>query len=225
LATEKTVEVRAPCDLEAGYEFFVSTGQDTSVRVRVPEGGAKKDQRFQAIVVSEPVSSGPHNIPYGRWRDGLCNCCAFGVFHPLLCLNIFCPICGLGQVLTRLKMDCFGSPRKSIEAASISTCMIMFSIAALYWIIQSIVRQSVVTLCQAFVALYTAAVTMRLRAYVRERYGIPEQRCVGCEDCCLSFWCLWCTVCQISRHTADFHKYPAGCCTTNGLRKGAPEVV
>ena len=53
-----------------------------------PEGGVRSGERFSAKVLSE-VSKGSHNIPFGRWRDGLCNCCAFGLCHPLLCLTFF----------------------------------------------------------------------------------------------------------------------------------------
>ena len=73
--------------------------------------------------------------------------------------------------------------------------------------------------------LFVLIVVFRTRMYVRNRYGIPEETCNGCEDCCCAFWCTTCTVCQMLRHTADYNTYPAGCCTEDGLTAGAPEVV
>jgi hypothetical protein len=34
-----------------------------------------------------------------------------------------------------------------------------------------------------------------------------------------------CCCCQMLRHTADYHKYQAGCCTQMGLANGTSEAV
>ena len=73
--------------------------------------------------------------------------------------------------------------------------------------------------------LFILMITLRTRAYIRHKYSIPEKRCSGCEDCCCSFWCGPCTVCQMARHTADYRQYKASCCTETGLDLEAPEVV
>lgn len=216
--TERFVDVVAPSNLAGGFEFFVNTGHNTSCKVRVPLGGARQGHRFRARVVSETLLGGPHSIPYGHWRDGLCNCCSFGPCHPMLCCNAWCAMCGMGQVLTRLKMNCVGGPADPTQAAPCSSFKILFGISMLYFLIQvslislrSPIASFAVTLLGAVKELYAVAVTMRIRAHVREKYGIPEQHCVGCEDCCCSFWCMRCVMCQISRHTADYRKYRAGC--------------
>jgi hypothetical protein len=66
-------------------------------------------------------------------------------------------------------------------------------------------------------AMYLLLMLIRTRAYVRERYGIPEQSCAGCEDCCCAFWCGCCATLQIARHTADCDAHSAACCTETGL--------
>jgi TPP-dependent indolepyruvate ferredoxin oxidoreductase alpha subunit len=66
---------------------------------------------------------------------------------------------------------------------------------------------------------------MRLRAYVRHKYRIREELCTGCEDCCCTYWCAPCVICQTARHTADYNEYPAHLCTETGLADDAPEVV
>jgi Cys-rich protein (TIGR01571 family) len=73
--------------------------------------------------------------------------------------------------------------------------------------------------------LYMLIVLIRTRAYVRQRYNIPEQNCAGCEDCCCAFWAPCCTTLQIARHTADYDKYTAACCSETGLPPSAPHVV
>jgi Cys-rich protein (TIGR01571 family) len=68
-------------------------------------------------------------------------------------------------------------------------------------------------------------VVARTRGRIRSRYGIPERRCIGCEDCCRAFWCACCTVSQMARHTADYENYAALCCGETGLSPNAPSIV
>jgi hypothetical protein len=71
------------------------------------------------------------------------------------------------------------------------------------------------TICFSFGIAAVAAV--RTRRAIREKHAIPEQTCVGCEDVVCVACCGCCTVVQMSRHTADYDKYPAHCCTETGL--------
>lgn len=73
--------------------------------------------------------------------------------------------------------------------------------------------------------IFIVVLTMKARTYIRNKYNIPEQKCNGCEDCCCAFWCGPCVTCQMARHTADFHRHGAKCCTSTGLATGVPEVV
>ena len=68
-------------------------------------------------------------------------------------------------------------------------------------------------------------IVARTRGRIRARYGIPERRCRGCEDCCQAFWCACCTVSQMARHTADYENYAALCCGETGLSPNAPSIV
>ena len=62
--------------------------------------------------------------------------------------------------------------------------------------------------------IFMVATTRRL---LRKEYSIPELRCRGCEDCCMSVFCTCCTIAQMGRHTADYETYRAYCCTDTGL--------
>jgi len=73
--------------------------------------------------------------------------------------------------------------------------------------------------------IYILIVAIKTRAYIRNKYAIPEQYCSGCDDCCLVFWCGCCSTSQMLRHTADYRTYNAACCTETGLPATAPAVV
>jgi Cys-rich protein (TIGR01571 family) len=223
---DRTVEVVAPTNLAEGYEFFVNAGNNTSYKVRVPEGGVVAGQRFNAVIISEASAGGAHNVPSGRWRDGLCDCCAFGCCHPLFCLTFWCYPCSLGQVLHRMKLNFCAQPTADGQYPATSAFKIFFGIAIAVYLLQVILAfatgRNVGGFLSFALAIFCFIVTMLLRTNVRERYSIPGS-CL--EDCCCSFWCMQCTICQLARHTADFKTYPAGCCTDNGLNPDAPDVV
>ncbi len=79
-----------------------------------------------------------------------------------------------------------------------------------------------INIAYAILLVYLIAIT---RYRIRSRYGIPEQDCRGCEDCCCAFWCHCCTVSQMARHTADYDSYAAQCCSETGLVRNAPSIV
>eukprot|EP00540_Astrosyne_radiata_P022077 CAMPEP_0116825534 /NCGR_PEP_ID=MMETSP0418-20121206/2019_1 /TAXON_ID=1158023 /ORGANISM="Astrosyne radiata, Strain 13vi08-1A" /LENGTH=126 /DNA_ID=CAMNT_0004454053 /DNA_START=374 /DNA_END=751 /DNA_ORIENTATION=- len=51
----------------------------------------------------------------------------------------------------------------------------------------------------------------KLRRRIRDNYTIPEKRCPGYEDTCMSLFCSPLVVMQMSRHTADYGIYPGRC--------------
>ena len=79
-----------------------------------------------------------------------------------------------------------------------------------------------INLAWLILLVYLIAIT---RYRIRLRYGIPEQVCFLCEDCCCAFWCTCCTVSQMARHTADYDSYAAQCCSETGLVRNAPSIV
>lgn len=64
---------------------------------------------------------------------------------------------------------------------------------------------------------YMMNLTRNVRGSIRNKYQIPEDRCLGCEDCMCATFCMPCTICQMGRHTADFDTYRGTCCTKSGL--------
>ena len=73
--------------------------------------------------------------------------------------------------------------------------------------------------------VFFITVVCKTRRHIRNRYGIPEQSCHGCEDCCCAYWCMCCTVSQMARHTADYETYAGLCCSETGLPGHTPSIV
>ena len=59
-----------------------------------PEGGVTKGQIFTAEYTARDIDSKGNSleIPFGYWRDGLCDCCSYGCCHPMLCNSYFCTL-------------------------------------------------------------------------------------------------------------------------------------
>lgn len=74
-----------------------------------------------------------------------------------------------------------------------------------------------IILFNVFVLLYMITLTRKVRESIRNKYQIPEESCVGLEDCLCATFCMPCAICQMGRHTADFDTYRATCCTRTGL--------
>lgn len=178
-----------------------------------------------------------------EWRDSLCDCCILGCCHPVLCLTFWCPPLSLGQVMHRTGLDWTASPVEHDHRQPLcSPCVVLAwmyipFLALISFLILSeysymnkasgryrelpeefFLIRSLRILLSLLWAIFFITILSRTRSHVRRRYGIIEDPfCRGCEDCCCSFFCGKCTICQLARHTADFHRHQAACCTENGL--------
>jgi Cys-rich protein (TIGR01571 family) len=219
-----------------------------------PAGGVSAGQRFSATVISE-ANCGSHNIPMGRWRDGICDCCTFGCCHAHCCLACWCRPCALGQVMSRMKLNPCAWTQSSAGMSAFKT---LFILAVAFWVVSSALgiavesgtdrttttdpytgKRTVNSTYESWVLgvntarwivwivyfVFFLIVATLTRAYIRRKYSIPTGCCGPCDDFCCSFWCGTCSVCQMARHTADYANYPASCCTETGLLNGASEVV
>jgi Cys-rich protein (TIGR01571 family) len=187
--------------------------------------------------------------PVGAWRDGICDCCIQGACHPSCCISTWCYGLALGQVMTRMHLDWSVDPVR-YRPGGLSPFKIMVILMIFYYAVYtfaSAVAQPYTTMSEdktppvipGWVALllgfrslvglgtflYVLIARIRTRAYIRNKYAIPEQYCSGCDDCCLSFWCGCCTTAQMLRHTADYDTYRAECCSDTGISLQAPNVV
>ena len=82
------IDIVAPADLPEGFTFDVQLGPGR-LKVRVPEGGVQKGDRFtNPIVIAQPVI----HVPTGHWRDRLWNIYSNGVCHPFALLPFIAPL-------------------------------------------------------------------------------------------------------------------------------------
>jgi len=114
------VEVVPPSNLPEGYVFDVTVGGRT-LKARVPLGGVEAGQKFSVPMTKDTIISPATeraNIPVGRWRDGLCECLKHGCCHAWCCLNCWCPLLGVGQLLNRMGLHACA---REVKAQSRST--------------------------------------------------------------------------------------------------------
>ncbi len=71
--------------------------------------------------------------------------------------------------------------------------------------------------------LYMLYVVSKVRKLIRQRDGIPEKNCPGCEDLACALCCGCCTVSQMARQTADYDTEEAAFFTIDGLGSKAAE--
>merc|ERR1719264_1860751 len=97
------VEIVSPATLPAGATFQATASKygDRVLTVTVPEGGVVMGQKFMAPIEGEHKM----NIPHGQWKDGLFDCCRYGIFHPHFWSSYCCFGVVLAQVMVRMKLD------------------------------------------------------------------------------------------------------------------------
>lgn len=214
-----------------------------------PPDGVRRYEQFEATVTvvthfsSSPLQPGDvvavnadeesfehgrkmHGIPTGTWRDGLCDCGTLGCCHPVCCCTLWCAPVALGQILTRLRLDCCGrpppppSPRGRRSTSPV--CSPCIACAYLYIPLLLLVggftmaidsydatlqpRQQLpweyhllyyARLCLVLVwSLFFVLAVARTRSWIRRQYGIPED--TACEGGCEDCCCAcFCTGCTI----------------------------
>ena len=227
------VDVIAPADLPAGYTFEAQMGSKRFLAT-VPPGGVGRGNRFSCPLKS--LDRVEIQCPTGSWRDGIFSVFKFGVFHPLVLNSLFVPLIAVGQIMSRNHLTWFGDYGYRFQSMSIFTNMLVL---VLFWGFLNILFFFVigVTLNRGnlphyfdYIALVLVNVGMfvfsvfavgKTRAAVRARYHIPPSLPAcgngSTEDYLFATFCMPCTICQMGRHTADFDRYRAVCCSGTGL--------
>jgi Cys-rich protein (TIGR01571 family) len=180
-----------------------------------------------------------------KWKDGLCSCFHFGFFHPTLWNAWLCPQVLLGQILMRMNMNWLATSSNSKEGfqktfRKILIVLIIFSLYDAFmapplfelnlnekgelmvssrneypW------HQLFYVLLSLPMSIYGIVIVVKLRAAIREKYGIPNGRFGKMEDFFCICFCNCCAMAQMARQTADYDDEPAACCTPNGMRRVA----
>lgn len=240
------IEVVAPATLQEDHKFDVELdGQSFSVQV--PKGGIEEGQKFMVPMPTgaAPATPSRMQIPVGHWKDGLCNCCVYGICHNHIWTSLLCVPIAAGQVMSRLQLSWLGQPGSIQETTGAfqRLLFIVVSYISIFFLCNFIIGNydehpgdapafilGILIVRESLHYLYWGFgifIIWRLRKYVRNKYAIPESENfpTGCEDVCCSVFCVHLTAAQLMRHTADYDTYHATCCTETGLPSHVPAIV
>mmetsp|Transcript_64628 Transcript_64628/g.77564 ORF Transcript_64628/g.77564 Transcript_64628/m.77564 type:complete len:292 (-) Transcript_64628:87-962(-) len=221
--------------VESGQRFSVPLASDNGQNNNSDDILAKAQHRIQ--------------VPVGDWRDGFFDVCRYGIFHSMACNALCCPQILVAQIMMRMNLTWRGDPAATV-GQSAGTYKIILYTTMIYYLIKAPFQfwrmahadeeepDGEPTDGQVFNILFlyfwqflffncfTTWIMTKTRSYVRSKYGIPAKYCKsGWEDCCCSFWCQICTVCQMARHTTDYDTYASTCCTETGIPSHVPVIV
>jgi Cys-rich protein (TIGR01571 family) len=248
----KIIRVVAPADLDASFRFDVEL-DGRPFTVTVPAGGVKEGEEFDIPYPEQedddgsyceeedddcrdrddatmPVQSGSEEepemdelgAPNGHWRYNLCACCDVvtqATFWTAFC----CTPIAVAQLLTRLGLNWRGFADTASEL-SLSFNKIVISFIAVLVLGNIPVVGFLLIFIYAFGVL--VLIGHRVRKNMRDRYRIPPS--LGSErvdDCVCMFFCGFCSLIQMARHTHNDKEWPGSCCTVTGLDLEAPKIV
>jgi len=182
------------------------------------------------------------NVPEGKWRTELCDCCPT-TGCSLCCMGWYCTPILMAQVMQRMKFNFCGDPSNDYEpVCSVFTIIriaTIFSVAMINILLMSQndavietigpILILVLRIVQVF-GIYSIIAFTRARISMRRKYKIKPSCCStdGCiEDCCTVWWCSCCAAIQMARHTHDERKRNNTYDWTSrtGLYPGAPDMV
>ncbi|CAB9522082.1 expressed unknown protein [Seminavis robusta] len=244
------IEIMAPATLMEGYQLDTQVG-DRVVTITIPPGGVEKGQKFSVPMspTNAAATSTPKmTVPVGHWKDGLCDCCTYGMCHAHCCISWWCHALAAGQVISRLQLNWLGKTTNShAEKASAFTTLFTISMTyfsvkiGLFLIIMSMMPEDpeepppdsiapfamMSDIVNYAYYLFSAVVIYNLRSYIRSKYAIPEsESCpTGCEDGCMALFCSCCTAAQMMRHTTEYDTYRAECFSATGLPDHVPALI
>ena len=143
----------------------------------------------------------------------------------------------LSQVMTRLNLNpcaCHGNAKCTFTVAIILT----IAVAIMNFAVNMIITANdfdegdvipagyflpVIIICDLF-WIYFLVVFIKTRIYIRRKYNI-KSHCCGCvEDLVCGCCCSCCSISQMGRHTTDYNKNRAKCCTKTGLHHDVPSL-
>ena len=196
---------------------------------------------FSAVADEEDVTSNPMvadssaAVPIGRWREGFFDCFEHGFSEPTCCLAFWCNGMALAQVMTRLKLNANGEPN-ALYVRTFAGLSFMWIAYLVSWMIfaYAILTTPYLSFLDSFAVFFQFILLIGVllinfiylgtetRMRMRTAFQIPGSR-MG--DFCAFFWFPCCTVTQMARHTHDHHIHKSSCCSKNGLRTGAPDIV
>uniref|UniRef100_A0A7S3L4B8 Uncharacterized protein n=1 Tax=Amphora coffeiformis TaxID=265554 RepID=A0A7S3L4B8_9STRA len=173
-----------------------------------PRSRANKNEEGNEKVAPETKG---HNIPHGKWRDGLFDC--FSDCGTCIGAWWFAPA-ALGQVMTRMNLGLDGRVSQRQERGYACKNIVRA------WIVVLILSGFVsFNFLSTVFAIYLIVLLYRVSKHVQKRYNIAEStdRTILQVICCQC-----CVTARLLRHTTDHKKYNYRLCAEDGLPRDAP---
>eukprot|EP00553_Chaetoceros_curvisetus_P008322 CAMPEP_0204630950 /NCGR_PEP_ID=MMETSP0717-20131115/21633_1 /ASSEMBLY_ACC=CAM_ASM_000666 /TAXON_ID=230516 /ORGANISM="Chaetoceros curvisetus" /LENGTH=260 /DNA_ID=CAMNT_0051648377 /DNA_START=49 /DNA_END=831 /DNA_ORIENTATION=+ len=231
------ISITAPSAMNEGF-VFDAIHNGVVFPVTVPAGGVKEGEVIQVPFkpLSDTISSGSP----GKWKDDIFACSRYGIFHPSFLYACCCHFVLLAQVMTRLRVNWKADPavgdewKKTFRNVIVISCVYGF-LKYIFMLAPEPGMEDdnvevigfVVTFEQiiGFIYwLYMLYVVSKTRKLVRQRDGISDENCVGCEDVACALCCGCCTVSQMARQTAHYDTEEAAFFTIDGLESKPTEI-
>jgi len=204
-----TVNIKAPRDMNAGFQFHCIHDGMPFV-VTVPPGGVTMDQTFSAPFNEESR----RNAKTEDWSDGICS---FTSHFLSCCVATFCPMVLIGQVMTRMQLTMFAntSSNPSPDTCRNVTGLLLF-LAILGFVLTAIFNEEdkkvngktekattnyLLNIPDYLAGLILLVIVIKTRGIVRQRYNIAGS---SLGDCCISLWCSCCAIAQLARQTSEY---------------------
>ena len=125
-----------------------------------------------------------------------------------------------------MRLNLLMSGKQGNQSKAKCTFFTILAITGLFFTLNLVFTNATVLGVMSFLfALFLLYLTYITRLFIRQRYGIPESCCVGCEDVCVTIFCQCCTISQMARHTVDYDTYRASLCSTTGIPGSVPVSV
>mmetsp|Transcript_12603 Transcript_12603/g.15993 ORF Transcript_12603/g.15993 Transcript_12603/m.15993 type:complete len:241 (-) Transcript_12603:185-907(-) len=210
----------------------VASPADSEPLIQAPTADAIHTETTTTTTTTATTTINDDHIPRGKWRDGFCDCCSPGIFHPSFLFACCCPSILLGQVMVRFNLGLTGSPTTAIKSEK--ALYVLLALTAIDIIIFSsttttyaggVTYMPISAALASAWSLYLLFLMFRTRSFIRQRYEIESGCCGELEDCLLPCCCTTCTVSQMARHTADYDNDEGKFLTTTGLSPNSPSLV
>lgn len=161
------------------------------------EGDDEADVDDAKLVTKTSRSDDPVTPPAtNAWAAGLCSCLSY----PGSCLSTcFCEPCVVAQVL-----DIASGGRKNLCLAVGAGLTFLTLVVVIFQNINNEGTMVVGTILSVALSIFTFAVLLYARSVVRKREGIKGS---SLGDCCASFFCTACGLCQILNQYAPYRGF------------------
>ena len=174
--------------------------------------------------------------PLRKCPHTLCDVVRIAFLFPTLThtLHLF-SIVMLAQITSRVNLDFIGRPKDEPSALSNRS---MMTLVTFFWLFMnaglfggyymklstqmplSVADIVALVLVNGAMLGFTVFTAQSTRSSIRDKFMIRENCCYDLEDLSCATCCLPCTISHMARHTADYSKYDAACCSENGLPDG-----